>query len=131
MPTSVGRRNILRFGIAATLVIALPGCVPFYVPMRLRRSDSVRGPISREALTFLKRSRTTRAEVLLRLDEVRDDDRQFVYTWAVNVADAGVIIAFLPADALKFEQHRLVLEFDETGILLKHDHQVTSKWGSI
>src|SRR5215471_20246798 len=123
MPTSVGRRNILRFGIAATLVIALPGCVPFYVPMRLRRSDAVRGPISREALTLLKRSRTTRTEVLLRLglpDEVRDDDRQFVYTWAVDVADAGVIIAFLPADALKFEQHRLLPEFDETGILLKH-----------
>ncbi len=130
----------VRLGLMAALALLLmPGCVPvpFYTPTTLRAKGSARGPISPAAMAFLTTGTTTRTEVLLRLgvpDEVQNDDRQFVYSWGVEVAQAGlVILSIVPnavgaASSAKVETHRLFLEFDETGILRKRDYQITAQW---
>ncbi len=52
-------------------------------------------------------------------------------TWDVHVSEGGVLFVGPiggAAEWAKLEAHRLLLEFDETGILRKHDHQITTRW---
>lgn len=135
--TLLHRRLILRLGIVGTLATLLSGCIaiPIYAPLRLRSDSSVRGPIPKHTLAFLTAGTTTRTEVLLRLglpDNVLDDDRQFEYVWGVETMTGGLLLLSIQGatglGGSLFEQHRLVLDFDQAGILRKRDHQITVNW---
>lgn len=104
------------------VAVSCSSCVIIPIPTPGGVASGSRGHLTDEALAFLEGGRTTRKEVLLKLGEPERawrEQRLLLYywqpepAWVVAVAYGGGGVAA----PVRWREHFLLLEFDETGLL--------------
>lgn len=113
---------MVRVYVLAALLLLLCGCI--YIPAHASKF-SVRAPIGKESLQFIKVGSTTREEVLLNLgtsDYFRDEESVFIWHWETQAKLYVLPVVYtypVGSTVDVFREYELVIEFDDNGIV-KH-----------
>jgi hypothetical protein len=120
--------------LLALLSMALSGCCMF-IPMPEHGLTSGHGEITEADTGFLEVGKTTREEILLRFGEPScslNDGSIFVYDWSVVKAYWFVAVGYYFsghwADGFMDKEYQVVLEFDEQGLLKRHERMAPGRF---
>lgn len=115
--------NALRCALIVTLVVATAGCP---VPFKSGYSDTSRQNLSADSARQLAIGVSTRQDVLIRLgepDESAPDESWFIY--GSTYGQGGIVFVLFAGGSAagagweKMEYRRLLVTFDEKGLLTK------------
>ena len=122
--------------LLALLSMALSGCC-MVIPTPEHGLSSGHGKITEADIGFLEVGKTTREEILLRFGDPScslQNESIFVYDWSVVKAywfvAVGTPFSAYGADGFMDKEYQVVLEFDEQGLLKRHERIAPGQIGA-